>query len=224
MPSKLLPGFDKPYAAFLFDMDGTILNSTAAAERVWAEWSRRQGLDVEAFMPTMHGSRAVDTIARLKLPGIDPEREAQMITDAEILDVEGVVALPGAAAFLKSLPLDRWAIVTSSPAALAGRRLAAAGLPVPRFMVAADEVTRGKPDPQCYLLGAQKLGVDAGQCLVFEDVPAGILAGEAAGCDVMVVTTTHKHPMQTDHPTIAGYDDIIANNAEDGRVVLSRAG
>ena len=221
--SALLPGLDKPYAAFLFDMDGTILNSTAAAERVWAEWARRQGLDVEAFMPTMHGSRAVDTIARLKLPGIDPEREAQQIIDAEIVDVEGVVALPGAAAFLNALPLDKWAIVTSSPLPLAKRRLEAAGLPVPRFMVTAEDVQRGKPDPQCFLAGARKLGVNPEECLVFEDVQAGILAGEAAGADVMVVTTTHTHPMQTAHPTIASYDGITARVDTDGKIILSRA-
>jgi sugar-phosphatase len=224
MSPKLLSGFDQPYAAFLFDMDGTILNSTAAAERVWAQWARRQGLDVDAFMPTMHGSRAVDTIARLRIPGVDPEREAELITEAEILDVEGVVALPGAAAFLGSLPRDNWAIVTSSPLRLAERRLAAAGLPMPRFMVTADEVSRGKPDPQCYLLGARKLGVSPGQCLVFEDVTAGILAGEAAGADVMVVTATHKHPMQTDHPSLASYDGITARIDAAGKISLSRTG
>jgi len=222
--STPLPGYDKPYAAFLFDMDGTILNSTAAAERVWAEWARRQGLDVEAFMPTMHGSRAIDTIARLNLPGIDPAKEAELITQTEIDDVEGVVALPGAAAFLNALPQDKWAIVTSSPLLLAQRRLAAAGLPVPRFMVTADEVTLGKPDPQCYLLGARKLGVSPTDCLVFEDVKAGILAGEAAGADVMVVTTTHKQALETLHPTLASYDGLTTQLDEDGWISVLRRG
>lgn len=121
--------FDRPYEAFLFDMDGTILNSLASAERVWGAWAKRQGLDVDAFLPTMHGSRGIDTIARLGLPGVDPEREAAAITQAEINDVEGVVALPGARAFLGALPPERWTIVTSSPLRLARRRLEAAGLP-----------------------------------------------------------------------------------------------
>ncbi|MGO6904596.1 HAD family hydrolase, partial [Rhizobium ruizarguesonis] len=95
-------GFEKPYAAFLFDMDGTILNSIRAAERVWSDWARRHGLDVAAFLPKMHGSRGIDTITRLNLPGVDPEHESKLVTEAEIADVSDVVAIPGAATFLSS--------------------------------------------------------------------------------------------------------------------------
>ncbi len=112
---------------YLFDMDGTILYFIAAAERVWAE---RHGLDVAAF-PTIHGVRGIETIARLALPGVDPAAEAHAILLAEIVDVDGVVAIDGAAAFLAALPADRWAIVTSAPRPLALRRLAAAALPTP---------------------------------------------------------------------------------------------
>jgi len=76
------------YRAFLFDMDGTVINSIAAAERIWGTWAQRQGLDVAAFLPTIHGARSVDTIAQLRLPGVDAQRESQGITDAEIVDVE----------------------------------------------------------------------------------------------------------------------------------------
>ena len=89
-------GFEKPYAAFLFDMDGTILNSIRAAERVWSDWARRHGLDVATFLPKMHGSRGIDTITRLNLPGVDPEHESKLVTEAEIADVSDVVAIPGA--------------------------------------------------------------------------------------------------------------------------------
>ncbi|XKU39351.1 HAD family hydrolase [Pseudomonas [fluorescens] ATCC 17400] len=200
--------FDRPYRAFLFDMDGTLLNSMAAAERVWAAWARRHGLDVEAFLGTIHGVRAIDTINRQALPGVDAQAEARGITEAEIEDVEGVLAIPGAVAFLQSLPAHRWAVVTSAPKALALRRMHAAGLVPPAVMITAEDVDSGKPDPACYLLGAQRLGVPIGDCLVFEDAPVGIRAGEAAGADVLVVTSVHGEPMVTDHPTIASYDRV----------------
>jgi sugar-phosphatase len=213
-------GFEKPYAAFLFDMDGTILNSLRAAERVWGAWARRHGLDVAAFLPKMHGSRGIDTITRLNLPDVDPEHEAKLVTEAEIADVDDVVAISGAAAFLSSLPPDCWAIVTSSPLRLARRRLEAAGLPLPKFMVTAEDVSIGKPNPQCYILGAERLGVSTRDCLVFEDVAAGITAGEAAGADVMVVTATHHDKMETLHPTLSSYDEISVRISADRKMLI----
>ncbi len=119
------------YRAFLFDMDGTLLNSIAAAERIWTRWAVRHGVDVATFLPTIHGVRAIDTIARQHLPGVDAQAEAEQITREEIEDVEGVVQVPGAQAFLNSLPPECWAIVTSAPMALALRRMEAAGIPRP---------------------------------------------------------------------------------------------
>ncbi|MBB3233325.1 sugar-phosphatase [Phyllobacterium endophyticum] len=214
--------FDKKYAGFLFDMDGTLINSTEAAERVWARWAERQGLDVKTFLPTMHGARAVDTVRRLGLPGVDPEEEAVKITEAEIVDVEGIVPLPGAAQFLAALPPAKWTIVTSSPLELAKRRLAAAGISMPANLVTAEDVKVGKPNPDCYLLAARKLGFDIKDCLVFEDAVPGILAGDAAGADVMVITATHKHPIETAHTTIRDYQDLQIGIVEHGLLSLAR--
>lgn len=212
--------FTRPYRAFLFDMDGTLLNSIAAAERVWSLWAERHGLDVAAFLTTIHGARAIDTITRQALPGVDPEVEAQWITEAEVNDVEGVVAIPGAVAFLNSLPGDQWALVTSAPKALALRRLQAAGIAPPAVLVTAEDVAVGKPDPACYALGAQRLGVPVQDCLVFEDATVGIRAGEAAGADVMVVTATHLKPMATEHPSIGGYEQLQVRCTADGLLLL----
>jgi sugar-phosphatase len=200
--------FNTSYRAFLFDMDGTVLNSIAAAERIWTTWALRHGVDVETFLPTIHGVRAIDTITRLALPGVNAEAEAAWITEAEIEDVEGIVEVAGAASFLKSLPTKQWAIVTSAPRALALRRMAAAGIPEPDVMVTAEDVSAGKPDPAGYRLAARRLGVEPVDCLIFEDAAVGIRAGEAAGANVMVITATHVHPLQTPHATLAGYDSV----------------
>lgn len=200
--------FDRAFGAFLFDMDGTVLNSIAAAERIWAAWAVRHGVDVESFLPTIHGVRAIDTITRLNLPGVDAQAQAAVITEAEIADVEGIVEIPGAAALLNGLPKDRWAMVTSAPRDLALRRMATAGIPEPAVMITAEDVQAGKPDPAGYLLAAKRLGLEPRDCLIFEDATVGIQAAEAAGAPLMIITTTHQHPLETAHATLASYADI----------------
>jgi sugar-phosphatase len=219
-----LPFPDHAFGAFLFDMDGTILSSIAAAERVWTTWAIRHGLDVPSFLPTIHGVRAIETIRRLGLPDIDLQAEVDALTQAELDDVDGIETISGAAAFLRALPADRWAIVTSAPRKLAERRLQAAGLPLPPLMVAGDDVANGKPAPDCFLLGASRLGQRPEDCLVFEDAPAGIRAAEAAGARVVVVTATHTHRLETPHPTIPGYEALAPMADAAGRLVISAMG
>ncbi len=178
---------NRRYKAFLFDMDGTVLNSAASAERVWGDWARRHGLDVAPFLKTMHGRRSEDTIRDSGVSGLDIKAEAQAITDAEIADTAGTVEIAGAAAFLAALPASSWTIVTSASRPLAEARLKAVGLPIPAHMVTAEEISAGKPHPEGYLLGAQRLGVAPGDCLVFEDTVPGAKAGDAAGADVLVI-------------------------------------
>ena len=214
----------RTFAAFLFDMDGTILDSIAAAERVWIRWAQRHGLDVASFLPTMHGMRAIETVRRQNLPGIDVEAEAARITAEEMIDVDGIVAIAGVAAFMAALPADRWAVVTSAPRELALRRIAAAGLPPPPLMVTADDVANGKPAPDCFLLAAARLGVSARDCLVFEDAPAGIAAAEAAGASVLVITATHAHPLDTRHPGVDGYAALAPRVDADGGLRLVSVG
>jgi sugar-phosphatase len=201
------PLFDRTFDALLFDMDGTIINSVAVGERVWGDWATRHGLDAASFLPTIHGVRGIETITRLALPGVDPHAEVQALLLAEIEDVEGIEEIEGARAFLESLPPDRWAIVTSAQRELAVRRLKATGLPIPRVFVTAEDVEHGKPAPDCFLLAAQRLGRKIEDCLVFEDAPAGVQAGVAAGAAVVVVTAAHKYMLETDYPTITRYGD-----------------
>jgi sugar-phosphatase len=213
---------DRAFAAFLFDMDGTILTSIRSAERVWSTWAARHGLDVETFLPTLHGKRTHDTIRQLGLPGVDPIAEAAWITAAEIEDVADIEAIRGAAAFLASLPPERWGIVTSAPRALAEARLAAAGLPSANLLVAAEDVEHGKPAPDPFLLGARKLGVEAADCLVFEDTQTGLKAAAAAGMESIVVTVTHTHPMETDVHSVLDYADLRVNRTPEGLLQITR--
>ena len=175
------------YAAFLFDMDGTLLDSSAAVDRVWGSWAKRHGIDVPMLLASVHGVRSEDTIRRFAGADVDIAAETRWILDAETADVDGVVALQGIHAFVAALDPGTWAIVTSAPRRLAEVRLQAVNLPIPEVMITAEDVQRGKPDPQGFLLGAQRLGVNIGKCLVFEDSPAGVAAAKAAGAHVAIV-------------------------------------
>jgi sugar-phosphatase len=211
----------KTFAAFLFDMDGTLINSIASVNRVWSRWATSRGLDPVAVLRVMHGVRAVETIRKL-VPGIDADDEADKLTQAEIDDTDGIKAINGAPTLLHALPPERWAVATSAPRELALIRLRAAGIPQPRVLVTADDVTQGKPAPDCFLLAAQHLGVAADDCLVWEDTHAGVKAAEAAGADVMVVSATHEVAFETRHPVIVDYQDLGVAVDGAGRVRLTR--
>ena len=210
----------KSRAAFLFDMDGTLISSVAAAERVWTKWALQKGIDPASFLDTIHGVRAADTIRRLGIPGLDAEAEALRIERAEIEDLDGVMPILGAVEFLASLPPERWAVVTSATLELARARLGGAGIDLPEVFITAEDVTAGKPDPQGYRLAATRLGFDAADCLVFEDAPAGIEAGRRAGADVLVVTATHHAPHGTAHASIADYRGLSIRRDEAGCMAL----
>ncbi|CUX56217.1 MULTISPECIES: HAD-IA family hydrolase [Rhizobium/Agrobacterium group] len=199
------------FDAFLFDMDGTILDSRAASDRVWGGWARDNGIPT----PPYHGRRVQDTMADLRHTGIDPLRAAAEIEARELEDLDGVTAIPGAADFLSLLPPERWAVVTSAPRALALRRIGAAGLRMPRNLIAAEDVKRGKPSPDPFLAGAQLLSFAPSRCLVFEDADAGIRSGEAAGCSVLVIMETETATL-VDRPSITNYRSIRAVSVADG--------
>lgn len=214
--------FGKKFNALLFDMDGTLLDSMAVLERVWGQWARKFDLDLPSFLPTVHGKQAVNTIAELNLPGVDPLAEAAKITAAEVLDVEGVREVGGAQAFLNKLEPTHWAVVTSAPAELAKRRMEAAGIPRPNVLIAAEDVKAGKPSPEGFLLAAKRLGVEANNCLAVEDSHAGIAAAETAGCTVLVISETHGEMPKSRHLVVSNFTSLEPSVDHAGRVTIAR--
>ena len=175
-------------SAFLFDLDGVLVDSRAVVERVCRLWAQRHGLDPEQVLRIAHGRRSRDTV-RAAAPHLDADREAAWIDAVELADVAGLSAVAGAGTLLAALPAASWAVVTSCGRPLAERRLTAVGLPIPTVVVTSEEVAHGKPAPDGYQLGAKRLGQDPATCVVFEDAPAGIAAGRAAGARVIGLTT-----------------------------------
>jgi sugar-phosphatase len=173
--------------AVLFDMDGTLVDSTAIVEQVWSEFAGRYGLDIEEILRTSHGVQAKDTVRRFAPAGADIGALAEELGEMERTRTDGIVALPGAAELLRSLPADAVAMVTSADRILAGVRMQAAGLEMPATTVTSEAVTRGKPHPEGYLRAAALLGAEPADVVVFEDAPAGIASARAAGMRTVVV-------------------------------------
>ncbi len=178
-------------AAFLFDLDGVLVDSRTVVERTWRRWAaERHPIDVVKLLHVAHGRRARDTLL-IMAPSLATDAEVAWLDATELADVEGLRVLAGAKELLSALPRNRWAIVTSCGRDLARLRLGAVGLPAPDVVIVAEEVKRGKPAPDGYRVGAERLGYEPSDCIVFEDAPAGVAAGKAAGARVLALTTNY---------------------------------
>jgi len=205
-------------------MDGVLIDSTPAVARVWRRWALAHSLDPKMVVRMAHGRPSRTTIRDL-LPNADIQAEDREVERNEMEDLAGVVVLPGARRLLDELPSNRWTIATSCTRPLAEVRLRAAGLPIPKTMITSNDVKIGKPDPEPYLKAAAVLNFAASECVVVEDVPAGIRAGRAAGARVIGFPTTVERRELQD----AGADWIVRNCAdisarhENGRLLLTLA-
>jgi mannitol-1-/sugar-/sorbitol-6-phosphatase len=177
-------------SAILFDLDGVLVDSTRAVDREWREWAARKGVDGDAIMAIAHGVRTIEVIRRVA-PHLDAEAEAAAIENHEAHDQRGVTVMPGALELVRSIPEGQWGVVTSGSRLLATNRLRFCGLPVPEVLVTSDDVEHGKPHPEPYLTGAQRLGFAPAECLVIEDAPAGIQSAHAGGMKVIGMASTY---------------------------------
>jgi len=189
--------------AILFDMDGTLIDSTAGVVGAWEYWGRKNPeLNIHEILRTSHGVRTIDNL-RKWCPNIPEAELDEHVNEFEMMIVEcskqneaagkaGIVLLPGVKDLLPKLAgQSGWAICTSATTAYATAALETAHIPMPSVFVTADDVSRGKPYPDPYLLGAKKSGVPIENCLVVEDAPTGIASGKASGAKVLAVCTSH---------------------------------
>jgi sugar-phosphatase len=190
--------------AVIFDLDGVLVDSMVVIERHWRQWAIQHNFDAAEIMRVAHGRRTVETI-RLVAPHLDAEVEAARFEAGEAFDTDGLVRIDGAARLVRSLPSSSWAVATSCTRDTAMTRLRYAGLPMPTVLVTADDVKQGKPDPEVYLLAAERLDVAPEWCVVVEDALAGIEAAHAAGMHVIAVATTHAQEELESADAVAAY-------------------
>lgn len=196
----------------LFDMDGVLVSSIGSVERSWTAWAENRGVDPALAIQMAHGRRAIETLRFLR-PDLNGEEELRRLEEMEMEDNIDLKILAGVQRILQELPADRWAVVTSATERLALRRLSDGGIPTPRHLVSADKVSKGKPDPEPYLMGAKLLCLRPQECLVIEDAASGANAGHAAGCKVLA--TLFSHSVES-----LSAADWIVRSLEDVRVSL----
>lgn len=182
--------------AILFDLDGVLVDSAECVERTWRTWSARHGLNADDVIAVAHGRRTLETV-RAVAPHLDVLTEVTALEANEAMTTEGVYEIAGARELIGRLPADRWAVVTSGTRVIAEFRLKLVGIPIPRVMICADEITHGKPHPEGYLTAATQLGRTPGECIVIEDTPAGVEAAHAAGVRVIAIETTYPRSQLT---------------------------
>ena len=176
------------FQAFIFDLDGTLVDSATIVEQVMRNWCDENAIDYVDLQTSAYSSRTEDTV-RSVAPHLDAYREAEKLEAIEREALKDLKEINGAASFLRQLPEDRWAVATSCSSSTARAKLDAANMPYPGVLIGADHVQYGKPHPEAYLVASKKTGFAPGDCLAFEDSETGVRSAISAGCQVIVVGT-----------------------------------
>ena len=208
----------------LFDLDGVLVDSAECIEATWRKWATRHQLDPERVIASAHGRRAVETV-RLIAPELSVEDELAELAKSEATTSEGVHEVAGARELLEMLPHGAWGVVTSGIRAVAEFRIRHTRLPSPGVMVCADEILRGKPDPEGYIVAAALLRRAAADCIVVEDTPAGIESAQAAGMRVVAIAFTYPPERLTGADAIVAQlaDLIVVNDGDEVRIDIQAA-
>ncbi|MBB3225773.1 sugar-phosphatase [Luteibacter sp. Sphag1AF] len=218
---RLTPGSVIACKALLFDMDGTLIDSRIAVERIWKAWCDEHGVDWHYVLPRLHGVRLADSVRSFAPAGVDIAVETARLYQLELEQTDGIVPIPGAHELLASLPADKWTIVTSADRELAHARLQSAGIAPPPLMVCGDDVREGKPDPEGYMEGARRFGVAPADTLVFEDAAAGIDAGLGAGARVIAIAGDHPEELRDGVEWVTDLRTLRFAGIRDGLVELA---
>lgn len=200
--------------AILFDMDGTLVDSTAVIHRTWRRWAERHSLPLEPILKVEKGRPNREVLQQFA-PHLDIDEEARLFLAAEIADVAGLTIVPGAHEAVRAAQQGRWAVVTSAERSLAEVRLKAVGLPLPQVLIGADDIRRGKPHPECYLMASERLRVSPRECVVFEDAPAGVLSARQAGMHVIALGS-FAEAVEGASVRIRDFRDILIDGAAPG--------
>ena len=207
------------FEAFLFDLDGTLVDSNGIVDRVMEAWCQQNGVSYSVIKDSNHGSRSVDTVAAVA-PHLDAVQAAADIEAGERAELVDLREIEGARSFISQVPQGRWGIATSSCLLTAKAKLRAASIPIPRVLVAADGVLEGKPHPEAYLKASMELGYRPEDCLVFEDSETGVRSALNAGCCVFVVGSS----LVMNEPRIVGrgasFSELQLLVDEDGRLEI----
>jgi sugar-phosphatase len=213
-------------SVLLLDLDGTLVDSSAAVLRGWQEWARWAGVPADGIPAIVHGRSAAATIRHLfpdlaaeELPG-----HIDRVLRAQERDPDPGYPMDGAQGLIERLTPSQWAVVTGCSRRMATARLAAGGLPTPRILITDEDVASGKPAPDGYELALRRLGIDAGEAVAVEDAPAGIEAARAAGIRSIAVTTTHARESLTAADAVVAGLDAIQVSADAGRLRLTLSG
>jgi mannitol-1-/sugar-/sorbitol-6-phosphatase len=180
-------------SAILFDMDGTLVDSSAVVRQAWTWWTSRHGVPLEPLLAVEKGRPNIEVLRQFAPKHVNIEAEAALLLDFESTETDGLAAVAGAREAVAAAEKGPWGVVTSANQSLAEVRLRAVGISVPDVLIGVDSIVHGKPHPECFLQAAERLGVDPADCLVFEDAPAGIAAAHAAGMKVVGVLTSLTH-------------------------------
>jgi len=175
--------------AILFDLDGTLVDSWKCIEYAWTTWCKEHSIEYNDLVQRFNGSRAIDIIQTLK-PELNAEEEKAKIDAFELAHPQHLSVIPGALKIIRSIPKDKWGIVTSGSQIVVSHKLKHACIEAPQVLITSEKISQGKPHPQGYLKASALLNIPAVDCLVFEDSPQGIKAARDAGMQVIALSTT----------------------------------